>query len=164
MSLLLAIVPIAGCGTGRDQAPGAGAGTAPPGTGGLGYDGVGSAAPGPPSPPVSEVDARDLLRREFRDAGLRVVSDVRLRGAGFDITVDGYDPEREVGFEYVAADEVDTDVAAGEREALAASDSRVLLVDASSADALALVTRAFLGRVAAEASADHAPAAATEDD
>ena len=154
-----------GCGTGRDRAP-AGAGAAPPpvGAGATADAGSASATVLALPPVASEVEAREVLRRHFREAGLRVISDVRLHGDGYDITVDGYDPDRKIGFEYVASDEVNTDVAAGEREALAASDNRVLLVDATSAAALTMLARAFLGRIDADAGLDRSLGASVDDE
>jgi hypothetical protein len=93
--------------------------------------GVAAAAPAPPSPPMTEAAARALLAGALRERGLRILQDVRVQGAGYDVTLDGWDPARRIGFEYIAPEEVDTDVDDGERRALAADPSlQVLVLDA----------------------------------
>ena len=80
-------------------------------------------------PPLDEGPARRLLAGRFRDAGLRVVEDVAL-AAPVAITLDGFDPERRIGFEYVAPEEA-RDLAANDRAALERStDPHVLVVTA----------------------------------
>jgi len=91
-----------------------------------------AAQPPAPRPPLGEAAARALLAGALREAGLRILHDVRVQGPGYDITLDGWDPARRVGFEYIAPEEVDTDLAASEREALtAATDLHVLILDAA---------------------------------
>jgi len=79
-------------------------------------------------PPLSEAAARVLLAQRFRVAGFRVRQDVRIRGQGFDLTADGFDPAKKVGFEYIAAEERGTDLLAEERSALARDPALDLLV------------------------------------
>lgn len=84
--------------------------------------------------PAGEAEARVLLGERFRSRGLRVRYDVRLHEPGlFDVTVDGYDPEARIGFEYIASAERDTDLVAEERARLAAqSTHRILILDEAS--------------------------------
>jgi|GEM_PF-3106686 len=109
--------------------------------------------PAPPAVPLPQADpngleesqARALLAARFRGAGLRVRYDVALEGPGFSFTADGYDPDRAVGYEYVAFAEADTDITADEATALAASpEPRVLVVWATNSAAVDAAARAFL--------------------
>ncbi len=59
---------------------------------------------------ATEVQARRLLDRLFRQAGLRIVNDYFCEGAiccggTGGITLDGWDPEKAVGYEYVDVSE-----------------------------------------------------------
>lgn len=113
-----------------------------------------AAAPVEPAPPavdagplLSEAAARALLAERFRAAGHRVRYDVRVTVEGaFDVTLDGFDPDDRVGFEYIASGEVGTDVTAAERDALASGegDLRILVLDASDAATVAAAAEAFL--------------------
>ncbi|GAB4510745.1 MAG: hypothetical protein Tsb0020_28260 [Haliangiales bacterium] len=107
------------------------------------------------SPALSEAAARAVLSERFRAAGYRVRYDVPLSRPGeFAFTADGYDPDRRVGFEYVATSERDTELSRAERAALAADDSdsdgdgvSVLIIDAApglDSAALAAAADAFL--------------------
>jgi hypothetical protein len=102
--------------------------------------------PGEPGgEPVSEAEARTILAARFRAAGYRVRHDVRVAGEGFELTVDGYDPESRVGFEYVAPAERDTDLVAEERAPLARDPSyRILILDPMTRTALDEQAGAFL--------------------
>jgi hypothetical protein len=108
-----------------------------------------SAQPGDPDgAPVSEAEARTILAARFRAAGFRVRHDVRVAGNGFELTVDGYDPESRVGFEYIAPDERDTDLVAEERAHLAREPTyRILILDPMSAPAVEAHADAFLAGV-----------------
>ncbi len=77
-------------------------------------------------PAASEVEARTLLDRLFRNAGLRIVNDRFYSEGGVELTLDGYDPERRIGYEYLAAQEQGTDL--GEDELKLLGDQRKLLV------------------------------------
>lgn len=103
--------------------------------------------PGPQAPaPLSEAAARALLAERFRAAGLRIRYDVPLaRPGSFALTVDGYDPERHIGFEYVAVAERGTDLDDAERVALARDrDHGILVVDATDAAGLDAASTSFL--------------------
>lgn len=54
----------------------------------------------------------------FRGAGLRIVNDHAFHSSDVEVTLDGYDPERGVGYEYVAREEEGTDLSAEELVAL----------------------------------------------
>jgi hypothetical protein len=84
---------------------------------------------------LTEATARALLAERFRAAGLRVRYDVQVvRDGAFALTVDGYDPARRVGFEYVAEGEAGADLDPGERTALARDrEQRILIIDAAGA-------------------------------
>jgi hypothetical protein len=90
------------------------------------------------------VEARALLSARFRSAGLRVLHDVRVSEPGFDITLDGYDPERGVGFEYIAPAEQGTDIDADERRALSTSKRAILILDAAGEQRVSGAADAFL--------------------
>jgi len=97
-------------------------------------------------PPLSETEARAMLSERFRRAGLRVRQDVRVRGESYDVTLDGYDPDRDIGFEYIAVSERGTDLDDAERAALASK--RILILDASSEQTVSAAADAFLASLA----------------
>lgn len=102
------------------------------------------AAPGAQA--LSESAARALLADAFRAAGFRVRYDVPVaRDGAFALTVDGYDPMRRVGFEYVAEEERGAELDAGERSLLARDpEQRVLVIDAVDAAGLEERAQRFL--------------------
>lgn len=104
----------------------------------------------PGAPALDEAAARQLLAERFRAAGLRVRYDVLVARAGaYELTVDGYDPERRTGYEYVAERERERDLEAGERAQLArAAEVRILVIDAASATEIAARADAFLAALA----------------
>jgi hypothetical protein len=74
--------------------------------------------------------------------------DVRLLGDGYDLTVDGYDDETAIGYEYIAPIERDTDLVADERAALAADPARqILVLDPTDEAGLAARAGEFLARL-----------------
>ncbi len=94
---------------------------------------------------LSEVEARLELGARFRAVGLRMLDDQRVSGPGYELTVDGFDPERGVGFEYVAITERGLDVTAAERDAVAADASRrILIIEATDGASLEAAARQFL--------------------
>jgi hypothetical protein len=98
-------------------------------------------------PAASEVEARSLLNRLFRDAGLRIVNDRALLGADLSVTLDGYDPEQGVGYEYIARQERDTDLSASESHSLRAAGN-ILILEAATLDELEEAASAFLAGMA----------------
>jgi len=109
-------------------------------------------------PALDEAVARALLSRMFRAAGLRIRYDVPRAGKGYSLTVDGFDPVRAIGFEYIAAEERSTDLKPAEVAALAASGDAILVV-AATADAASIESRAaaFLARHATRDGGTQAP-------
>ena len=99
-------------------------------------------------PALTEAAARALLAERFRAAGLRVRYDVQVaRDGAFALTVDGYDPARGVGFEYVAEAEAGADLDPDERTALARDPTqRILIIDAAGAAGTADEIRALADR------------------
>jgi len=79
-------------------------------------------------PALTEVAARLLLSERFRAAGFRIRNDVAVAGEGYELTADGYDPDRGVGYEYIATEEVGTDLVDAERVALGRDSERHVLV------------------------------------
>jgi hypothetical protein len=103
-----------------------------------------------PGEHLDEASARRLIAARLRAAGLRVVEDVPLRAEGLDVTLDGFDPARRVGYEYVAADERGADLDDGERGRLAGlADARVLVVDSAGAEQVTAAVERFAAALAA---------------
>lgn len=112
---------------------------------------------GPPpldaGPPLGEVEARLEAAERFRRAGYRIRQDVRVtRPGAYDVTLDGWDPQRRVGYEYIAPEEAGLDLDTRERAELARDTSlRVLILDRTSrTETLALID-AFLAQLAPDA-------------
>ena len=114
-------------------------------------------------PPLTEAVARALLAKRFRAAGFRIRDDVRVRSESptaalgdadpsFDLTVDGYDPEAKVGFEYIDPAEVGSDLLAEERAALGRENSgpRILILDPAPQSRILEQADEFLRSVAKE--------------
>lgn len=96
------------------------------------------------APPIDEAHARVLLAERFRAAGMRVLYDVKVTGNGFELTCDGWSPERELGFEYLdPADAGDVSIKEGP---WIGSDGRVLIVPPGSAEAVVAAADAFLAQ------------------
>jgi hypothetical protein len=92
-------------------------------------------------PDVTEAQARAVMARAFRAAGLRIREDLVVAG----VTLDGGDPARKVGYEYVAVEERGLDMTPQARKALAAEDGwRVLIVEATDAAGLRARVDAFV--------------------
>lgn len=87
---------------------------------------------------LDEASARFLVAARFRAAGLRIVEDVALRAGDTDITLDGFDPARRVGYEYVAAEE-----RAAARPA-EITGARVLVIESADAAAIERAVDRFL--------------------
>ncbi|HEU5055054.1 MAG TPA: hypothetical protein VFU21_00955 [Kofleriaceae bacterium] len=94
---------------------------------------------------LDEASARRLLAARFRAAGMRIVEDVALETGGVTLVADGFDPARRVGYEYIAGEERDVELAGDERALLAAMpDVRILVTDEATAGALEQAAAAFL--------------------
>ncbi len=101
-----------------------------------------------PGEALDEATARRLLAGRFRAAGLRVLEDVALEIDGVTLVADGFDPARRVGYEYIAAEERDLELDAGERERLAAMSAvRILVTDETTAGDLERAADAFLAEL-----------------
>jgi hypothetical protein len=149
-ALLLAAILTTACG---DRRAGGGPAGPRPAEGAAARPRPDAAEPVDRGPPLDEGPARRLVAGRFRDAGLRVVEDVQLT-APVVITLDGFDPERRVGFEYVAPEEA-RDLAEVDRAALERStDPRVLVLPACGADRCAEAADAFLSRLPPAPSGD----------
>jgi hypothetical protein len=97
---------------------------------------------------LDEASARLLIAARFRAAGFRVVEDALLRVDSVELTLDGFDPARRVGYEYVAADERDADLTDDERAAVPSLPGvRVLIVESSGAESIAGTVDRFLAGV-----------------
>jgi hypothetical protein len=88
-----------------------------------------------------------LLRERFEAVGLSLVEGFALRLAGRAVHLDGYDPARRVGFEYVTTEagdraELTADVLAELEERMAAGELYVLLVDEREVSDEGVLTRA----------------------
>ncbi len=89
------------------------------------------------------MEARSLLSRLFRSAGLRIVNDRTYKAGEVDVTLDGYDPALGIGFEYVAPQERGTDLSIEEGRVLA-EQGKILVLGGGSLDELEVAARAFL--------------------
>lgn len=109
-----------------------------------------AAAEAPSGEPLDEASARRLFAGRFRAAGLRIVEDVTLDVDGVTLVVDGFDPARRVGYEYVAAEEQGVELDQGERERLAGLAAvRILVAEPAPAAELERAIAAFLAELPA---------------
>jgi hypothetical protein len=137
-------------GCGRDRA-------LEPATAGRRVEGEGAAArmPSGRTAGLDEADARFLLAARFRAAGFRIVADVPLGEGDVTLTIDGFDPERRVGYEYVAAKERGVELDEAERGRLARlAGATVLVVDPADAAAVSVLADRFLAGVARASARD----------
>lgn len=102
-------------------------------------------------PTVSEAQARFILARGFRRAGLRILSDVEVVVNGVSIAADGYDPKRAIGFEYTAPEERVLQSAFGDKLEPREDQPRLLFLLPCDEETLRTRMKEFLDR--------HAPAA-----
>ena len=56
---------------------------------------------------IGETEARAILADAFRRAGYRILYDVEFANAERLLAIDGFDPRKKVGYEYIASDEVE---------------------------------------------------------
>jgi hypothetical protein len=97
---------------------------------------------------LDESAARAILAAEFRRAGLRILRDQKIAVAGGEVTLDGYDPERQIGYEYIAAEETGIDLSAEERRALEHQAlPAVLIIDATDEAELRRRAQQFLAKL-----------------
>jgi hypothetical protein len=101
---------------------------------------------------VSEASGREILRGVFEQAGYQIIEDYPLDVGGTTIHLDGYDPRRRVGYEYVTAE-------AGDREEITPSvyvaleammrrgELAIFLVDEIDVGGLAEGAKRFLSRL-----------------
>ncbi|MBM4357445.1 MAG: hypothetical protein FJ096_04970 [Deltaproteobacteria bacterium] len=102
---------------------------------------------------VDEARGREILGRRFRAAGLGLVTDHPMTLAGKVVRLDGFDPVRRIGFEYVTTEAGDREELSPEvLEDLEARSARgelcVLLIDEKHVPSEAALERAadrFLG-------------------
>jgi hypothetical protein len=83
---------------------------------------------------LREEEGRAVIKRCFEACGLEVVVDYPLHDVGLPVVLDGYDPMRRVGYEYITSEAGDrlelTPVVVAELERrVAAGAFAVLLVD-----------------------------------
>lgn len=96
---------------------------------------------------IDEARGRAILKARFEGAGLAIVSDHPMTLAGRTVHLDGFDPLRRIGFEYITTEAGDRDEITPEvlddLEARAArGELFVLLVDERQAVADAVLERA----------------------
>jgi len=92
---------------------------------------------------ISENQARLELDRMFREAGFRILNDELLVSLAIEVTLDGYDPEERVGYEYIDSSEATLSMGSQERAALG-SDGHILILEACSLPELRQRAAAFL--------------------
>lgn len=104
---------------------------------------------------MDEREGREVLARCFAEAGLSIQADVPIDTAQGRVVLDGYDPDRRIGYEFITAeagdrDEVRPEVIAELEARMTRGELFVLLVDeldVGGADDLALAARRFLDAV-----------------
>jgi acetyl esterase/lipase len=106
---------------------------------------------------ISELQARQLLDRLFREAGLRILNDVLFIEAGIEVTLDGYDPERRIGYEYVAREEMGLELSPADLARLR-GHPRIFVATGGSHDELRLAAEIFLAAVLERSPANEEPA------
>lgn len=58
---------------------------------------------------LTEHEVRAVLRPRFAAAGVSLLPDFRLSEGGIDVVLDGFDPQRRVGYEFIARASGDPD-------------------------------------------------------
>ncbi len=91
----------------------------------------------------------------FREAGWRIVNDAPWREGAIEVTLDGYDPEHDLGYEYVAERERNTELSSSEQGRLR-QHARILVLDACSGEELRAQAERFLQSLAASLGAEAA--------
>lgn len=119
-------------------------GQTPHATGALGDAGV---VPTDAGPALDEVTARAALFDAFANRGYRLRYDVPVELApGVVVAVDGYDPDRLVGYEYISAEEKGLEVTAAARAAWPKKAPYILLIGPTDAATLDRALAAFWSR------------------
>ena len=95
---------------------------------------------------LSEVSARRILNQRFRNAGYRILNDSLWKEEDIEVTLDGYDPEKEVGFEYIAPSEVGVDITDAETHRLRGHRA-ILVVEPMSKQRLERYIEEFLSKI-----------------
>lgn len=96
-----------------------------------------------------------VLERCFSAAGFHIERGFKLVGAGFEVVLDGYDPARRVGYEYLTTEagdraELTPPVVAALEAAIERGDFHLLLVDELDVEGeaeLELAARRFIERL-----------------
>ncbi len=96
---------------------------------------------------ISELEGAATLKRCFEAAGLTIVEHHPLRVGGRTIHLDGFDPERRIGFEYLTSEagdraELTADVVLELEAHMRVGDYYLLLVDEREVDSVAALERA----------------------
>ena len=83
---------------------------------------------------MNEKDGCAVLRRCFTEAGPAIEDACSLEPLGIPITLDGFDPSRRIGYEYITTEagdraEVTPDILAALEERMERGDLFVLLID-----------------------------------
>ncbi len=101
-------------------------------------------------PPASEAMARQVLDALFRKQKLRIVNDVSCssqcigsNAISFDVTLDGFDPQLGIGYEYIAQEEIGLDVNPQEAKLLHNSP-QILLVGPAPLEQVVKDAKSFL--------------------
>lgn len=92
---------------------------------------------------IGETEARAILADAFRRAGYRILYDHIIVVGGQTVAIDGYDPREQVGYEYIAADELAT--AASVR---AIGGEGILIVEPSPREDVAKAVADFVEKLA----------------
>jgi hypothetical protein len=96
---------------------------------------------------ISESEGVSTLKRCFEAAGLTIVLHHPLRVGGRTIHLDGYDPQRKIGFEYMTSEagdraELNPDVVAELEAHMRLGDYYLLLIDEREVDSVQALERA----------------------
>jgi len=83
---------------------------------------------------MDERSGRAILHARFTAAGLAIEEDVRFTEEGVEVVLDGYDPARRIGYEYITTEagdreSVTPEVVAALEARMVRGDLFVLLVD-----------------------------------
>ena len=96
---------------------------------------------------IDEAEGVRVLKESFAAAGLTIVEGYALEVAGTTIELDGFDPDRKIGFEYLTTaagdrEEITPAVLAELEARMGAGELYVLLIDESEVDSVVVLERA----------------------